>query len=52
VNKILKRPDIHEKLVSMGAIVLGGTAAEFAKFSTSEVKRYEAIVRDSGAPKE
>jgi tripartite-type tricarboxylate transporter receptor subunit TctC len=52
VNKILKRPDIHEKLVGMGAIVLGGTAEEFAKFSSSEVKRYEAIVRDSGAPKE
>ena len=52
VNKILKTPEIHDKLVGMGAIVQGGTAAEFAKFSASEVKRYEAIVRDSGAPKE
>jgi tripartite-type tricarboxylate transporter receptor subunit TctC len=52
VNRILKSPDIHERLVGMGAIPMGGTAAEFAKFSTAEVKRYEAIVRDSGAPKE
>jgi tripartite-type tricarboxylate transporter receptor subunit TctC len=52
INKILKSPEIHDKLVGMGAIVLGGTAEEFARFSASEVKRYEAIVRDSGAPKE
>ena len=52
VNKILKNPEIHQRLVDMGAIVLGDTPEEFAKFSASEVKRYEAIVRDSGAPKE
>lgn len=52
VNRILRSPEIHEKLVGMGAIPMGGTADEFARFSASEVKRYEAIVRDSGAPKE
>jgi tripartite-type tricarboxylate transporter receptor subunit TctC len=52
INKILQTPEIHDKLVGMGAIVLGGTSEEFAKFSASELKRYEAIVRDSGAPKE
>jgi hypothetical protein len=36
----------------MGAIVMGGSAQEFAAFNMSELKRYEAIVRDSGAPKE
>ncbi|MGV3570823.1 MAG: Bug family tripartite tricarboxylate transporter substrate binding protein [Ramlibacter sp.] len=52
VNKILRNPEINAKLTAMGAIVLGGSAQEFASFATSEVKRYEAIVRDSGAPKE
>ncbi len=52
VNKILRNPEIQAKLIGMGAIVLGGTAPEFAKFAASEVKRYEGIVRDSGAPKE
>jgi tripartite-type tricarboxylate transporter receptor subunit TctC len=51
-NKILKSPEIQQRLTDMGAIVMGGTAAEFAAFNTSELKRYEAIVRDSGAPKE
>ena len=52
VNKILKSKEIQDKLVGMGAIVMGGTAEEFGKFSAAELKRYEGIVRDSGAPKE
>ena len=51
-NKLLKTPDIRNRLVEMGAEVLGGSAAEFAKFTQSEIKRYESIVKDSGAPKE
>lgn len=52
VNKILRSPDIRSTLTSMGAIVRGGSAEEFARFSASELKRYEEIVRNSGAPKE
>ncbi len=52
INKILRNPEIIAKLTAMGAIVMGGTAQEFGRFSASEIKRYEAIVRDSGAPKE
>jgi len=36
----------------MGAEVMGGSASEYAKFTLSEIKRYEGIVNDSGAPKE
>jgi tripartite-type tricarboxylate transporter receptor subunit TctC len=52
INQILKSKEVNNKLVEMGAEVLGGTSAEFAKFTTSEVKRYEGIVKNSGAPKE
>jgi tripartite-type tricarboxylate transporter receptor subunit TctC len=52
INKILNTKEINNKLVEMGAEVLGGSAAEFAKFSISELKRYESIVKNSGAPKE
>ena len=51
-NKILKSPEVQQKLIAMGAEIDGGTAAEFASFVASEIKRYEAIVKDSGAPKE
>lgn len=52
VNKILRTPEIQAKFTGMGALVLGGTAQEFGKFAASEIKRYETIVRDSGAPRE
>jgi len=52
INRILKSHDIHQRLTDMGAIVMGGTAQEFATFNAAELKRYEAIVRDSGAPQE
>jgi tripartite-type tricarboxylate transporter receptor subunit TctC len=52
VNKILKSPEIHQRLVDMGAEVWGSTPEDYAKFNASELKRYEAIVRDSGAPQE
>lgn len=52
INKILSTKEINNKLVDMGAEVLGGSAAEFARFSISELKRYESIVKNSGAPKE
>jgi tripartite-type tricarboxylate transporter receptor subunit TctC len=52
VNKILKSPEIRAKLTEMGAEVMGGTPAEFAKFTAAEIIRYEGIVKNSGAPKE
>jgi len=52
VNRILRQPDIANKLSSMGAFVMGGSAPEFGRFVQTEIKRYEGIVRDSGAPKE
>lgn len=52
MNLILQRPDIKNKMTEMGAEVAGGSAHDFYRFAQSELKRYEAIVNDSGAPKE
>lgn len=52
LNKILKSPEISHKLNDMGAEIDGGSASEFSGFLVSEIKRYEGIVKDSGAPKE
>jgi tripartite-type tricarboxylate transporter receptor subunit TctC len=51
-NKVLKDPEVKKSLQSIGAQVDGGSVAEFTKFSQSEIKRYEGIVKMSGAPKE
>ncbi len=51
-NKVLKDPEVRKQLQSIGAQIDGGSVAEFTKFSQSEIKRYEGIVKMSGAPKE
>lgn len=51
-NKVLKDPEVRKHLQSIGAQVDGGSVADFTKFSQSEIKRYEGIVKMSGAPRE
>ncbi len=51
-NTLLENPEIRSKLEGIGAEISGGTSDEFAKFAISEIKRYEGIVKSSGAPKE
>lgn len=52
LNKILRSAEVRQKLIDMGAEVGGGSASEFAGFMASEIKRYEGVVKDSGAPRE
>jgi tripartite-type tricarboxylate transporter receptor subunit TctC len=52
VLAILRQPEIRTKLTGMGALTMGSTPDEFGRFVQTEIKRFEAIVRDSGAPKE
>jgi tripartite-type tricarboxylate transporter receptor subunit TctC len=52
VNRILKSGEVRAKLALMGAEAEGGSVAQFTAFSLSEIKRYESIVKASGAPKE
>ena len=52
IAKVLNDPDIRTRLQNVGAEVGGGSAAEFSRFVLSEIKRYEGLVKMSGAPKE
>ncbi len=52
VLALLRQPEIRTKLAGMGALVMGSTPDEFGRFVQAEIRRFEAIVRDSGAPKE
>ena len=51
-NKVLKDPEVRKSLQGIGAQVDGGSVADFTKFLQSEIKRYEGIVKMSGAPRE
>lgn len=51
-NTLLQNPEIRTRLQNIGAEIGGGSAESFARFSLSEIRHYEQIVRQSGAPKE
>ena len=51
-NKVLKDPEVRKTLQGIGAQIDGGSVVDFTKFSQSEIKRYEGIVKMSGAPRE
>jgi tripartite-type tricarboxylate transporter receptor subunit TctC len=49
VVRILKSPDMKERLATQGAEAAPDTPAEFAAFIARELERYQKIVRISGA---
>jgi tripartite-type tricarboxylate transporter receptor subunit TctC len=48
-NLVLKSPEIQKRMADFGAEVGGGTPEDFGHFIGSEIRRYEAIVKASGA---
>jgi tripartite-type tricarboxylate transporter receptor subunit TctC len=48
-NTILKTPEMRKRMVDFGAEIGGGTPEDFARFIADETKRYEEVVRASGA---
>jgi tripartite-type tricarboxylate transporter receptor subunit TctC len=49
VGRILRTPDMRERLTAMGAEAAPDTPAEFAQFIASEAAKYARIVKVSGA---
>ncbi|MEY2618759.1 MAG: hypothetical protein RL522_1761 [Pseudomonadota bacterium] len=48
-NAVLRSPELRKRMAEFGAEVGGGTPEEFGSFILSEIKRYEGIVKASGA---
>jgi tripartite-type tricarboxylate transporter receptor subunit TctC len=50
--KVLALPDVKKRLAEMGATPAGGSPADMRKFASAEVKRWNAVVKASGAKAE
>jgi tripartite-type tricarboxylate transporter receptor subunit TctC len=46
INKALQMPDVRQRLATLGADPLGGTAAEFGAYIKSEIAKYTKVVVD------
>jgi tripartite-type tricarboxylate transporter receptor subunit TctC len=49
IARILRMPDVRERLQSLGIEVVGSSPDEFAAFMRSETAKWGKIVKDSGA---
>jgi tripartite-type tricarboxylate transporter receptor subunit TctC len=47
INRILKMPDVAEKLQALGAEIVGSTAEEFAAYVKSEIDKWGKVARDN-----
>jgi len=48
INKILRDPEVRQKLVDAGANVMPLSTGEFATFVQAESEKYERIIRETG----
>ncbi len=49
INRVLKLPDVRDRLTSQGAEIIGGTPQDFAAYIRKEIPKWTKVVRDSGA---
>ncbi len=47
INRILRMPDVRERLAGMGAEVLGGTPKQFADHIQREIPKWAKVIRDA-----
>ncbi|MEO5694738.1 MAG: tripartite tricarboxylate transporter substrate binding protein [Usitatibacter sp.] len=47
INRILKMPDIAEKLQNLGAIIVGSTPEEFDTYVRDEIAKWGKVARDN-----
>ncbi|HEX6007812.1 MAG TPA: tripartite tricarboxylate transporter substrate binding protein [Burkholderiales bacterium] len=48
IVRVLKLPDIHERLVSMGAEPVGSSTGAFAEFLRVDIARWAKVVKEAG----
>jgi tripartite-type tricarboxylate transporter receptor subunit TctC len=47
INRILRLPDVAEKLSSFGAQIVGSTPEEFAAYLKAEIAKWGKVARDN-----
>jgi tripartite-type tricarboxylate transporter receptor subunit TctC len=48
INDLLRNPQFRDAMIARGAVPMGGSTEEFSKFIQDEVKKYAALVKESG----
>ena len=49
VVRILKQPEVHERLTALGIEIVGSSAEELARHIRTETPKWARVVKQSGA---
>ena len=49
VDRILKKPEVAERFAKLGATPVGGTPKQLGDFIAAETRKWQQVVKDSGA---
>jgi tripartite-type tricarboxylate transporter receptor subunit TctC len=49
VDRILKKPEVAERFAKLGATPVGGTPKQLGDFIAAETRKWQKVVKDSGA---
>jgi tripartite-type tricarboxylate transporter receptor subunit TctC len=47
-QRILRLPDVNQRIVALGAQPVGGTPKEYADFIRSEIQKWQKVIRSAG----
>ena len=48
INRVLKMPDVRERMSADGTIPTGGTPAQFADLVRSDIEKWQRIIKQAG----
>ena len=48
INRVLKMPDVRERMSADGTIPIGGTSAQFADLVRSDIEKWRRIIKQAG----
>jgi tripartite-type tricarboxylate transporter receptor subunit TctC len=49
VDRILKKPEVIERFTKLGATPVGGSPRQYGDFIAAEARKWQKVVKDSGA---
>jgi tripartite-type tricarboxylate transporter receptor subunit TctC len=49
ITKILRMPDVREKIAGLGADIVGSSSAEFNDYLKAEIAKWSGVIKTSGA---
>jgi len=48
LNRVLRLPDVQERMITLGLDAVGGTPEAFGRFVQEDIARWAKVIKESG----